>query len=116
MRSLFNVTVTLQTPCNTMDKYKLNTEELANAMCAVLASKDTLLDLCKAEEDMLESAHVECEITRDGDATLVANAVLHVEAPEAVQLNKPMLTKAFKGKLGALGKLRVEKRMLTEEA
>jgi hypothetical protein len=114
MRSLFNITVTLHTPCSSMDKYKIASDALAEAMCAVLASKDSLLDLCKAWE--LESAHVECEVTRDGADTIVANAVLDVEASEAVQLNKPMLTKAFKAKLGALGKLRVEKRLLTEEA
>jgi hypothetical protein len=116
MRYLFNVTVTLSTPCGSIDKYKIASDALAEAMCAVLASKDSLLDLCKAGEDMLESAHVECEVTRDGAETIVANAVLDVEASEAVQLNKPMLTKAFKAKLGALGTLRVEKRLLTEEA
>lgn len=69
------------------------------------------MDLSQATEDMLQSAHVECEVFRDGDVTLMGSAIPVVDATEELQLNKPMRTKAFKAKVGGLGKLRVEIRL-----
>ena len=114
MRYIFSVTVSLSAPCGTPELYMQHADALAQAMNTVLATKESLLDLSKATEEMIESTHVECEVTRDGDDRVVASAVLDMEASEPMQLNKPMLTKAFKAQLGSLGKLRVEKRLLAE--
>lgn len=114
MRYLFNIIVTLTTPCATEEEYMRKADTLATALHDVLASKEPLLDLCKATEEMIQEAHVECEVSRDGEDTLVASAILDIEASAPMQLNKPLLTKAFKTKVGGLGKMRVEKRLLVD--
>jgi hypothetical protein len=114
MRYLFNITVTVSTPFSQEQEYMSKSDTLATAMHDVLATKDSLLDLCNATDEMMQSAHVECEIIRDGEDTLIANAVVDMDATETMQINKPALTKAFKAKVGSLGKLRVEKRLVPD--
>lgn len=78
-------------------------------MHAVLSTKDSLLDLRKAAEGMIQSAHRECDVGCEGDATLVATTLPDVEASQSMRPNKPLLTKACKASVGGLGKVRVEK-------
>jgi hypothetical protein len=113
MRYIFNITVSVRTPCGVEQDYMHKLDTLATAMHDVLATKESLLDLCRASEEMIQSTHVECEISQDGEDTLLANAVVDMDATETMQINKPALTKAFKAKVGSLGKLRVEKRLVS---
>lgn len=113
MRALFSVTVTLTTPVDTQELYNTMADELAEAMSKTLAHAKTLEELTKIPLPQIQQAHTECEVTREDDETIVASCVLDLEVEaDAVQLNKPMLSKHLKTHLGKFGKLKVEKRAL----
>lgn len=86
----------------------------------ILANKESLYDLSKGADEIIQAVHVECEVGREGSPTtqgvVIGTALVDIEASMPVQLNKPLLNKAFKAALGKLGRVRVEKRLLDADA
>jgi hypothetical protein len=67
---------------------------------------------------MIQSAHIECDVGGEGDATLVATTLLDVERRGvAIDAAKQAAAhKVCKARVGGLSKVRVEKLSMESEA
>ena len=112
-RTLFEIAVHLRldTPPDNAADYTHAADMLAGVIYEVLATRESLTLLFKGSD--FEDAHLECEIAQLRDTgVLSATAVLDIEAAKALQFTKPPLTKMFRDKLLAHGKVKLEKRLL----
>ena len=110
-RTLFEIAVhlTLDTPPDNAADYTHAADMLAGVVYEVLATRESLTLLFKGSD--FDDAHLECEIAED-TGVLTATAVLDIEAAKALQFTKPPLTKMFRDRLLAHGKVKLDKRLL----